>query len=234
MYKAQKSPLMHLRYEYITFFAYYNALVLIYPARASTGCSCNNPLVQVDFQQARVSAGYSCDDLLVQLKSILLHLARASAGCSYDDLLVQIKLDSALLRKIASLFSEKTTIQTAFLRYLNIFRRALTQHAYKQEVKESINISDIHEQIGQCIEPIAKNSLFFDNNIDDESYDKLLNLCDDNSNCEISEVDLNTEKPELDFVFRNNYELDLLLDNRLVDCPAIINDIMKLQLGSLP
>jgi len=38
----------------------------------------------------------------------------------------------------------------------------------------------------------------------------------------------------LDFVSRDNHELDSLLDNGLVDCPAIINDVMKLQLGSLP
>ncbi len=43
-------------------------------------------------------------------------------------------------------------------------------------------------------EPIAENNPFFDNNIDDESYGESLNLCDDNSNCEISEVDLDTEK----------------------------------------
>src|SRR6266540_3949322 len=105
MYKARKSPLTRSRYEYITFFAYCNALVLIYPARASAGCSCDDPLVRVDFQQARVSAGYSCDDPLVRLKSISLHLARASAGCSCDDPLVQMKLDPALSRKIAPLFS---------------------------------------------------------------------------------------------------------------------------------
>jgi hypothetical protein len=41
----------------------------------------------------------------------------------------------------------------------------------------------------------SKNNLFFDNNIDDESYgDISLNLYDDNSNCKISEVDLNTGK----------------------------------------
>ncbi|CAI2192833.1 15230_t:CDS:10, partial [Funneliformis geosporum] len=245
---------------------------------ASAGCSCNDPLVRVDFQQARVSAGYSCDDPLVRLKSISLHLARASAGCSCDDPLTEKK--TQVVRNFWKEIEEKTAIQTASLGHLNIFGRALTQYAYKQEVltegvklrppqkreneteenvssckkvKESMNIPDIHEQKGQCTEPIAENNPFFDNNIDDESYGESLNLYDDNSNCEISEVYLDTEKikigcpraniaetsplssqPELDFVSRDNHELDSLLDNGHVDCPAIINDVMKLQLGSLP
>ncbi|CAG8708995.1 10340_t:CDS:10, partial [Funneliformis mosseae] len=137
--------------------------------------------------------------------------ARVFAGYSCDNPLVQLKTSQHIWK------SDKIS----------------EWNVYK--VKESMNIPDIHEQKGQCTEPIAENNPFFDNNIDDES----LNLCDDNSNCEISKVDLDTEKqisprhstpsplssqPELDFVSRNNHELDSLLDNRHVDCPAIINN----------
>ncbi|RGB21666.1 hypothetical protein C1646_731996 [Rhizophagus diaphanus] len=114
-----------------------------------------------------------------------------------------------------------------------------------KKVKESMNIPDIHEQKRQCTEPIAdaKDNPFF--YVDDESYDDVsLNLCDDNSNCEISEVDLKTEKIKSGVRERisprhstpsslsSQPELDLV--NRLANCPAIINDVMKLQLGSLP
>ncbi|RGB22777.1 hypothetical protein C1646_775569 [Rhizophagus diaphanus] len=171
--------------------------------------------------------------------------------------------------KVKKLEEEEIAVRTASLGHLNIFGKTLTQYAYKQEiltegvklrhpqkreneteenvstrkkVKESMNIPDIHEQKGQCTELIAdaENNPFFDNNVDDELYgDVSLNCCDDNSNCEISEVDLDTEKiksgvqerisprhstpspissqPELDFASRD-----------------IINDVMKLQLGSFP
>ncbi|CAB5358573.1 unnamed protein product [Rhizophagus irregularis] len=41
-------------------------------------------------------------------------------------------------------------------------------------------------------------------------------------------------QPELELVSSDNHESDSFSDNGLVNCPAIINDVMELQLGSLP
>jgi hypothetical protein len=41
-------------------------------------------------------------------------------------------------------------------------------------------------------------------------------------------------QPELELVSSDNHESYSFSDNGLVNCPAIIDDVMELQLGSLP
>ncbi|RIA93382.1 hypothetical protein C1645_18254 [Glomus cerebriforme] len=77
-----------------------------------------------------------------------------------------------------------------------------------------MNIPDIHEQKRQCTEPIAdaeSNPFFFES---------------ENN----SKIKSSVQERILPRHSTPNHELDSILDN----CPAIINDVMKLQLGPLP